>query len=71
MSASCQEKLDAIALDLSAPVKQETIRLRIYRLCLPDAIVAATALHLGVTLLTNDRDLLGVSEIAPRSLRLK
>ena len=50
-------------LPLDEPVIQETIRLRqLYRRKLPDAIIAATALTHGLTLLTrNEADFRGIA----------
>ncbi len=40
------------------------------RLKLPDAIVAAYAMHLGATLLTNDRGMSAVEGLGVQSVRL-
>ena len=52
-------------------VRDETIRLRrIYRLKIPDAIIAASALTLGAALLTNDHAFASVEELIVESLAL-
>jgi predicted nucleic acid-binding protein len=57
---------------LSDPVKKVAIRLRReHQLKLPDAIVAATALGLGATLITNDARLLRLPSLSTQELRLK
>jgi len=41
---------------LTNPIKQETIRIRqLYKIKLPDAIIAATAIVEGLTLVTADK----------------
>ena len=51
-------------VELRNSIKTETILLRRnYNLKVPDAIIAATALRLNATLMTNDQKLLNVSEI--------
>lgn len=46
-----------IVIGLIEGVKEETVRMRsTYRLKLPDAMIAATALRLGVAVLTADKD---------------
>jgi predicted nucleic acid-binding protein len=57
---------------LSEPVKRQAILLRReHQLKLPDAIVAATALSLGATLITNDSKLLKLPGIPTQELVLK
>jgi predicted nucleic acid-binding protein len=57
---------------LSEPVKTQAILLRRkHQLKLPDAIVAATALSLGATLVTNDSKLLRLPGVASEELALK
>lgn len=63
---------DVSATDLTQSVKHHAVNLRKqFGLKLPDAIVAATALALGATLLTNDQRLLMLSEIPTQMLRVK
>jgi len=53
-------------------VRETAIRLRRERkLKLPDALIAASALVLGATLFTNDRQLLSISDLPCQSLKLK
>ncbi len=57
---------------LSESVKQRAIQLRReHKLKLPDAIVAATAIDLRATLLTNDAKLRKIPGLAHQELRLK
>jgi predicted nucleic acid-binding protein len=57
---------------LDEPVKQQAISLRRkFQLKVPDAIVAATAVSLQATLLTNDARLLNLSEVESEALELK
>lgn len=59
-------------IGLSEHVKKLAIRLRReHQLKLPDAIVAATALSLGATLVTNDAKLLRLTILSTKELRLK
>jgi predicted nucleic acid-binding protein len=59
-------------IGLTEPVKKVAIQMRRdYQLKLPDAIVAATALSLGATLVTNDAKLLRLPSISSQELRLK
>ena len=55
---------------LTEPVIQQTVRLRRhYKIKLPDAVIAATAIVNGFTLLsTNDRDFEKIRELAYQSL---
>lgn len=58
--------------DLTESVKLHAVNLRRQRgLKLPDAIVAATALSLEATLLTNDQRLLALTEIPTQMLRAR
>ena len=59
-------------IGLSEQVKKLAIRLRReHQLKLPDAIVAATALSLGATLVTNDAKLLSLPNLPSQKLGLK
>lgn len=59
-------------VDLTEKVKETAILLRRrHRLTIPDALIAATAQSLGAVLLTNDAKLLGLPDVASRSLTLK
>ena len=61
-----------IVIGLNEEVKTLAIRLRKqYSLKLPDAIIAATALSLGASLLTNDSRLLQLPELRSQALALK
>ena len=61
-----------VIVGLREDVKEYTIALRKkYRLKLPDAAIAATALAMGATLLTNDVAFLKLTEISVESLPLK
>jgi predicted nucleic acid-binding protein len=55
-------------IGISGAVKEEAVRIRrTFRLKLPDAIIAATSVVLGATLLSNDRDfgrLTGISVVS-------
>ncbi len=58
-------------IELRNSIKIETVALRKkYKLKVPDAIIAATALRLQSPLLTNDQKLLNISEIDARSVPL-
>ena len=58
-------------IELRDSIKKETVALRKkYRLKVPDAIIAATALRVKSPLLTNDKKLLSISEIETRSVPL-
>ena len=58
-------------IELRNSIKIETVALRKkYKLKVPDAIIAATALRLESPLLTNDQKLLNISEIDARSVPL-
>jgi predicted nucleic acid-binding protein len=63
MTSAFLEVFDEIAID--AEIKALTIKLRRnYRLKLPDAIIAATALHLGLPLITrNMKDFKDIIEL--------
>lgn len=77
LDESARSKIEAFLLEvtvigLSESVKELAIRLRRERqLKLPDAIVTATALSLGATLLTNDTKLLRAPGITAQELKLK
>jgi predicted nucleic acid-binding protein len=59
-------------LNLTESIKKIAIDLRKQnRLKLPDAVIAATALNLGATLLTNDFKLTQISTLKVQSLSLK
>jgi predicted nucleic acid-binding protein len=63
---------ELLIVNVNDDVKEQTIALRKkYRLKLPDAVIAATTLSLGATLLTNDVAFLKMTEISVRSLPLK
>ena len=63
---------DVSITDLTQSVKQHAVNLRKrFGLKLPDAIVAATALALEATLLTNDQRLLALSDVPSQALRVK
>jgi predicted nucleic acid-binding protein len=58
--------------ELTQAVKQHAIDLRKrFVLKLPDAIVAATALALEATLVTNDQRLLSLADVPTQALRVK
>lgn len=58
-------------IDLLSFIKLEAIELRRkYRIKVPDAIIAATALWLERPLITNDKKLLGIPEIETRSIAI-
>lgn len=63
MTTAFLEVFDEITID--AEIKNAAIKIRRnYRLKLPDAIIAATALHLGVPLITrNTRDFKDIPEL--------
>lgn len=55
---------DCIISELSKPVRDLTIRLRKkHKLKLPDAIIAATSIHLGFPLVTMDSDFNKLNEL--------
>lgn len=63
---------DIAVSELTPAIKSHAVDLRKrYNLKLPDAIVAATALALEATPLTNDQRLLGVTEVSTQRLPLK
>lgn len=58
-------------IDLRSDIKNEAIRLRRhYRIKIPDAIIAATAIMQSAILLTNDEFLHGVSGLSCQKLAL-
>jgi predicted nucleic acid-binding protein len=77
LDESAQSKIEKFLsritiVGLSEPVKRQAILLRReHQLKLPDAIVAATALSLGATLITNDSKLLKLPGIQSQELKLK
>ena len=53
-------------VDMNEPVKQLSINIRrSFHLKLPDAIIAATAVYMGATLVSNDTRLLNISQVWP------
>ena len=62
--------LARIPLD-GAVSKQAVVLRRRFRLRVPDAIVAASALVLDAGLVTNDRQLLGLNGLRTRGLRMR
>ena len=64
------EGLARIPLD-GAVSKQAVVLRRRFRLRVPDAIVAASALVLDAGLVTNDRQLLGLNGLRTRGLRMR
>lgn len=63
---------DIPVTDLTQAIKHHAVDLRKrYGLKLPDAIVAATALALEATLLTNDQRLLTLGDVPTQALRVK
>jgi predicted nucleic acid-binding protein len=63
---------DVPITDLTRSVKHHAVDLRKrFGLKLPDAIVAATALALGATLLTNDQRLLLLADVPTQALRVR
>ncbi|MDP2902064.1 MAG: PIN domain-containing protein [Methylovulum sp.] len=61
-----------VLMNLTEAIKQKTISLRrTYRIKLPDAIIAATAIEAGAVLLTNDKALHAIENIACLSLQVK
>jgi hypothetical protein len=64
--------VDVPITDLTQSVKHHAVNLRKrFGLKLPDAIVAATALALEATLLTNDQRLLALSDVSTQAIRVK
>ena len=62
---------DIPVIDITAEIKERTIDLRKkYNLRLPDAIIAATAIQIDATLVTNDKAFSLVQEIQSRSIGL-
>ncbi len=63
---------DVTVVDLTPAIKQATIDLRRqHRLKLPDAMIAATALCLNATLLSNDLKLVNLTCVSVKTLALK
>jgi len=77
LDESAQSKIETFLseitiIGLSESVKKQVILLRReHQLKLPDAIVAATALNLGATLITNDAKLLRLPNLSSQELDLK
>jgi predicted nucleic acid-binding protein len=77
LDESAQSKIEGFfseitIIGLSESVKKLAILLRReHQLKLPDAIVAATALSLGATLIANDSKLLRLPSLSSQELRLK
>jgi predicted nucleic acid-binding protein len=77
LDESAQSKIEGFlsevaTIGLSESVKKLAILLRReHQLKLPDAIVAATALSLGATLITNDAKLLRLPGLSSQGLELK
>lgn len=62
---------DLTVVNLDDEIKNLAIEWRKkYRLKLPDAIIAATSLSLGATLLTNDQQLLKLQDLPTQSLAI-
>lgn len=60
---------DIPIIDITAEIKEQTIALRKkHNLRLPDAIIAATAVRIGATLITNDKGFASVQELQVKSL---
>jgi len=63
---------DIIVLPLDDSVKTKTIQLRKkHKIKTPDAIISATAIVNNATLLTNDKQLVNITELKSQSLDLK
>ena len=61
-----------VLLNLTESIKQKTISLRrAYRIKLPDAIIAATAIVSGAMLLSNDKTLHLIQDLKCLSLQVK
>ena len=59
-------------VDINGPVKQLSINIRrSFHLKLPDAIIAATAVYVEATLVSNDMRLLSISQIWPELSTIK
>lgn len=75
--SSEEQRVRAFLADIAVPeltqaIKKHAVDLRRrYSLQLPDATVAATALVLEATLLTNDQRLLALTEIPTQKLSIK
>jgi hypothetical protein len=60
------------SLDVSPEVKDEAIRLRrLYRLRVPDSIIAASAIAAGAELLTQDKSFAGIPELLTSAPAMK
>lgn len=63
---------DVVVIEFPLQVKTHTIDLRKrHNLKLPDAIIAATALAMNATLLTNDQKLLALAIVPTQSITLR
>ena len=63
---------EILIVDINKEIKDYTIDLRKrYKLKLPDAIVAATAIYLKADLITNDKEFSRVEEVKSRSIPIK
>lgn len=61
-----------VLINLTEEIKQQTIRLRrAYRIKLPDAIIAATAIEAVAVLLTNDKALHTIDNLTCLALQVK
>lgn len=66
-----EKNLEIPIVDITSQIKEQAISFRKkYRLKLPDAIIAATALSLRATLVTNDKSFLSVKEIKIKSIEV-
>ncbi len=63
---------EILIVDINKEIKGHTIELRKrYKLKLPDAIVAATAVYLKADLVTNDKEFSRVEELKAKSVPIK
>lgn len=63
---------DVSIIDINATVKDETIKLRrAYLMRLPDAIIAASAITMDATLISNDKIFKKLAGIKLRDVKLK
>ncbi len=71
--SDCRDLLATMyRIELDAAIRETTITLRReHRLKLPDALIAACAIHFNAVLLTNDQRLSNVSGLRCQSLVLK
>lgn len=55
---------DIVIIDINTQIKKETVKLRSqYKLKLPDAIIAATAMYLDIALFSADDDFTNVPDL--------